>query len=167
MDFFALIHARQSVRAYQPRPVEAEKLAAMLEAANRAPSAGNYQSFEIYVASQPKQIEALTAATFDQKFMRGAPLCLVFCMTPARCQYQPPEVFAMQDTSIACTFAMLAATELGLASCWVGAFIPEKLAQAVGISEGAKPVAVLAVGYAAETPERTPRRSIEEMAHQL
>ncbi|MGA2991529.1 MAG: nitroreductase family protein [Candidatus Korobacteraceae bacterium] len=167
MDFFALIHARQSVRAYQPRPVEAEKLAAMLEAANRAPSAGNYQAFEIYVVNKQKQIETLTAATFGQDFMRAAPLCLVFCMAPARCQYQPAEVFAMQDTSIACTFSMLAATELGLSSCWVGAFSPEKLAQALALPAGATPVAVLAVGYAAETPERTPRRPIGEVAHRL
>ena len=167
MDFFALIHARQSVRAYQPRPVEAEKIAALLEASNRAPSAGNFQAFEIYVTTDAKQIEKLTAATFDQKFMRGAPLCLVFCMNAARCEYQPAELFALQDTSIACTFAMLAATELGLSSCWVGAFIPEKLAQAVGIPEGHKPVAVLAIGYAAETPERTTRRKIEELVHPL
>ena len=167
MDFFSLIQARQSVRAYQPRLVEAEKITALLEAANRAPSAGNFQSFEIYVTTDSKQIEKLTAATFDQKFMSGAPLCLIFCMNAARCEYQPAELFALQDTSIACTFSMLAATELGLSSCWVGAFIPEKLAEAVGIPKEHKPVAVLAIGYAAETPERTSRRKIEEVAHQL
>ena len=62
---------------------------------------------------------------------------------------------------------MLAATELGLSSCWVGAFSPEKLAQALALPAGATPVAVLAVGYAAETPERTPRRPIDDVTHRL
>ena len=167
MDFSNLIYARQSVRAYQSTPVPEEKLQALLEAANRAPSAGNFQAFEIYVVTDPKQRQTLAAATFGQDFVQNAPLSLVFCMHPARCEYQPAEVFAMQDTSIACTFSMLAATELGLSSCWVGAFSPEKLAQALALPAGATPVAVLAVGYAAETPERTPRRPIGEVAHRL
>ena len=62
---------------------------------------------------------------------------------------------------------MLEVTELGLASCWIGAFIPEKLAQTLALPEGIKPVAVLAVGYPAENPERTSRRNLEEVVHKL
>ena len=167
MDFSSLIHVRQSVRAYQPTPVPEEILQALLEAANRAPSAGNFQAFEIYVVRDPKQRQCLTAATFSQGFVQQAPLSLVFCMHPARCQYQPAELFAMQDATIACTFAMLKVTELGLASCWIGAFSPQKLAQALALPEHVTPVAVLAIGYAAETPERTPRRNLEELVHTL
>jgi nitroreductase len=167
MDFSNLIHARQSVRAYQPAPVPEEKLQALLEAANQAPSAGNFQAFEIYVVRDLKQRQALAAATFGQDFLQNAPLSLVFCMNPARCQYQPPELFAMQDATIACTFAMLKVTDLGLAACWVGAFTPQKLAQALALPENITPVAVLAIGYAAESPERTSRRNLEEVAHKL
>jgi nitroreductase len=167
MDFSNLIHARQSVRAYQSTPVPEEKLQALLEAANRAPSAGNFQAFEIYVVRDPKQRQAIAAATFEQDFLRHAPLNLVFCMHPARCQYQPAELFALQDTTIACTFAMLKVTDLELASCWIGAFSPEKLAQALALPENVKPVAVLAIGYPAETPERTSRRNLAELAHML
>jgi len=167
MEFSNLIHARQSVRAYQPTPVPEDKLQALLEAANRAPSAGNFQAFEIYIVSDPKQRQALAAATFDQKFVEQAPLSLVFCMHPARCQYQPPELYALQDTTIACTFAMLKVTDLGLASCWVGAFAAEKLARALALPKHVTPVAVLAIGYAAEAPERTSRRALPELAHKL
>jgi len=167
MDFSTLIYARQSVRAYQSTPVPEEKLQALLEAANRAPSAGNFQAFDIYVVTDPKQRQTLAAATFGQDFVQNAPLSLVFCMHPARCEYQPAEVFAMQDTTIACTFAMLKVTDLGLASCWIGAFTPEKLAQALALPENIKPVAVLAIGYPAENPERTSRRNLEEVVHKL
>ena len=167
MDFSNLIYARQSVRAYQSTPVPEEKLQALLEAANRAPSAGNFQAFEIYVVTDLKQRQALAGATFGQDFMQNAPLNLVFCMNPARCEYQPAEVFAMQDTTIACTFAMLKVTEIGLASCWIGAFIPEKVAQTLALPAGIKPVAVLAIGYPAENPARTSRRNLEEVVHKL
>jgi nitroreductase len=62
---------------------------------------------------------------------------------------------------------MLKVTDLGLASCWIGAFSPEKLAQALALPENSKPVAVLAIGYAAENPERTSRRNLEDLAHKL
>jgi nitroreductase len=73
----------------------------------------------------------------------------------------------MQDATIACTFSMLKVTDLGLASCWIGAFSPEKLAQALALPESSKPVAVLAIGYAAENPERTSRRNLAEVVHKL
>jgi nitroreductase len=167
MEFSNLIYARQSVRAYQPTPVPEEKLQALLEAANRAPSAGNFQAFEVYVVREAKHRQALAAATYEQDFVQHAPLSLVFCMHPARCQYQPAELYALQDTTIACTFAMLKATDLGLVSCWIGAFSAEKLAQALALPENVKAVAILAIGYAAETPERTSRRKLEDVVHRL
>jgi nitroreductase len=167
MDFSNLIYARQSIRAYESRPVEAEKLQAIIEAANRAPSAGNFQAFEIYVVTDPKQRETLGGSTFGQDFVQKAPLSLIFCMNPARCQYESPDIFAMQDAAIACTFAMLKVTELGLGACWIGAFNPEKLAQSLALPESHKPMAVLAIGYPAENPERTTRRNLEELVHRL
>lgn len=167
MDFFETIRGRQSVRAYQPRPVEEAELHTILEAARCAPSAGNYQSFEIYVVRRPEQVRALTDATFDQKFIAQAPVALVFCMNPSRCEYQPADYFALQDTSIAATQALLAIHALGLATCWVGAFAPAKVAAALGIPEAHKPVAIMAIGYAAEDPERTTRRTLTDLVHEL
>lgn len=167
MDIFEAMRGRQSVRAYQPRAVEEEKLQAILEAVRCAPSAGNFQSYEVYVARRPEQIHALTDATFDQKFIAQAPVALVFCMNPSRCEYQPADYFALQDTSIAATQALLAIHALGLATCWVGAFVPEKVAAVLGIPEAHKPVAVMGIGYAAETPERTTRRPLSDFVHEL
>lgn len=167
MDYFETIRGRQSVRAYRSGAVEEDKLQAILEAARCAPSAGNFQSFEIYVVRKPEQIRALTDATFDQKFIAQAPVALVFCMNASRCEYQPADYFALQDTSIAATQAMLAIHALGLATCWVGAFVPAKVAGVLGIPEGHQPVAVMGVGYAAETPERTSRRPLQDVVHEV
>jgi nitroreductase len=90
MDFFEVVEKRQSVRKYAAQPIEPDKLNTILQAANRAPSAGNFQAYEIYVVNCAAQQKALTAATFNQDFVGQAPLSLVFCMNPSRCQYSPP-----------------------------------------------------------------------------
>ena len=167
MEFFHTVHQRQSVRKYQQKPIEPEKLQAILDAANRAPSAGNFQAYEIFVVRGAEKIRMLADATFDQKFVAEAPVALIFCANPSRCQYQPPDYFALQDTSIATTFAMMAVTALGLSACWVGAFIPEKVAGAMQLPQELKPVAILPIGYAGETPERTTRREISDLVHEL
>ena len=73
----------------------------------------------------------------------------------------------MQDTSVAITFALLAVTELGLGSVWVGAFPPKKVAEVMQLPEGLIPVAILPIGYADEVPERTTRRELRELVHNL
>lgn len=163
MDFFETVERRQSIRAFAATPIPKEKLQAILEATNRAPSAGNYQSFEIYRIDCEDKRLALTAATFDQGFVAQAPLSLVFCANPSRCQYLPPDLYALEDATIACTFAMLAATAVGLSSCWIGAFNPQAVAAVIGAPEPQTPVAILPIGYAAETPERTSRRELAEL----
>jgi nitroreductase len=170
MDFFELIEARRSVRMYRPEPVEEEKLEAILKAANLAPSAGNLQAYEIYLARERAVRVALARAALDQWFVSEAPVALVFCADPERSagRYgrRGARLYAVQDATIACSFAMLAATALGLATVWVGAFDDEGVRRAVGAPEGRQPVAILPVGYAAERPAPAPRRPLEELVHE-
>jgi nitroreductase len=163
MEFFETVERRQSIRAFSATAVPEEKLNAILEATNRAPSAGNYQSFEVYLVQGEQKRTALTAATFGQGFVVQAPVSLVFCANPARCQYQPPDLYALEDATIACTFAMLAATAVGLSTCWIGAFNPEAVADVIGAPKSQTPVAILPIAYPAETPERTPRRELADL----
>jgi nitroreductase len=167
MKFFDVVEQRKSIRAFAPTPVESEKLNQILAATNRAPSAGNFQAFEIYIVDKPEHRAAVTASTFNQPFVAQAPLHLVFCTNASRCQYPGADVYSMQDTTVACTFASLAVTALGLASCWIAAFDPEKLATAIGAPAGIVPIAFLAIGYAAEDPDRTQRRELSDVVHHL
>jgi nitroreductase len=166
MEFFDVIQKRQSVRKWQAKPVAQEKLNCILEAINRAPSAGNFQAYEVYVIESPERRKQLAGATWDQGYISNAPVLLMFCSHPSRCQYGP-EPYPLEDTSIACTFAMLAVTALGLGAVWIGAFDPNKMAAVVGVGEGQIPVAILALGYPDETPEPTPRRDLHDVVHWL
>ena len=167
MEFFDLIQTRQSIRKWHPKPVERTKLNCILEAIDRAPSAGNFQSYEVYVVKSAELRKAIASATWDQGFIAEAPAMLVFCSHPARCDYPGAETYALEDTSIACTFAMLAVTALGLGAVWIGAFDPKAIAEVMKLPHEHIPVALLPIGYAAETPERTTRRGVEDFAHEL
>ena len=166
MDFFDVIQKRQSIRKWQARPVEREKLNCILEAINRAPSAGNFQAYEVYVIESAERRKQLADATWDQGYIANAPLLLAFCSDPARCQYGP-EPYPLEDTTIACTFAMLAATAVGLGAVWIGAFDPKKIAAVMNVPDEHIPVALLPMGYADEIPERTTRRELGELVHEI
>jgi nitroreductase len=171
MDFFEVVKTRQSIRAFQDRPVEPEKLQQILDTINRAPSAGNLQGYEIYLVTNCDVIQALAHSTSGQDFIAQAPLALVFCAYPERSAQRYNErgrsLYCIQDATIACAYAQLAVTALGLASVWVGAFNEDAVRAAIGVGHDLRPVAFLPIGYAAETPERRSRRALVELVHRI
>jgi len=171
MHFFEVIRRRRSVRAFRKKSVAADTLRTILEAANAAPSARNLQSYEIYVVTNDLTRMALAHAANDQFFVAGAPADLVFCTHAARVREEYGErgeqLYTVQDATIACTFAMLAATALGLGSVWVGAFQTGEVRRVIGAPPGIEPVAILPIGYAAEEPAPTGRRPLDELVHRV
>lgn len=170
MDFFEVIHERHSIRAYQDRCIEPEKIQQILESINRAPSAGNLQGYEVYIVTHPAQKASLVTAAGGQDFLAQASLVLIFCANPARSAVRYAKrgtsLYSTQDATIACTFAMLSATALGLSSVWVGAFDEDAVRQVAGIPQDHRPVALLPVGYADGAPRLRPRRELTDLVHQ-
>jgi nitroreductase len=72
-------------------------------------------------------------------------------------------LYSVQDATIACHHAHLAAASLGLGSVWVGAFSPAQVAKALALPKDLVPVALLPVGYPAEAPAATPRKPLGEL----
>jgi nitroreductase len=170
VDLFEVIERRRSVRAFAPQAVEAEKVAQVLAAANAAPSAGNLQAYEIFRITREKDRAALARAALHQFFLTQAPVVLVFCANPARSAVKYGDrgvrLYAVQDATIACSFAMLAATALGLGTVWVGAF-RDGIVQSVLGRDDLLPVAILPIGYPAEEPAPTSRRSLADLVHDV
>ena len=171
MDFFSVVEQRHSIRAYRPTPVEEEKLIRILETANRAPSAGNLQGYEIVIVRDREDKQALAAAALGQTFLVQAPVLLVFfanrSRSAAKYGQRGAELYALQDATIACAYAQLAATALGLATVWVGAFEDEAVARILRAPADWRPVAILPIGYPAEEPEPTPRRPLRSLVHEF
>jgi nitroreductase len=170
VEFFEAISARQSIRAYQATEVEQIKLDKILTAANTAPSAGDLQAYEIIVVRHAAIRSSLAVAAHGQRFLAQAPVVLVFLADPsrsaARYATRGERLFCIQDATIAACHAQLAATALGLGSCWIGAFDESRVAKALAAPTGLHPVCLLAIGYAAERPGHTSRRHLSDLVHE-
>jgi len=169
MEFFETLRKRYSARCYQPRAVSEADLQRILQAANDAPSAGNLQAYDIVVVRDAVRRRQLAKAALDQDFIAQAPVALVFLANPYYNRHRYGErgarLYALQDATIACAHAQLAATALGLATCWVGAYDDEAVERIVGASSPMQPVAILPIGYAADAPVQRSRRRLDELAH--
>ncbi len=162
MDVFQAIIQRYSCRSYDPRPIEPEKLTKLLEAARFAPSARNCQDWRFVVVTDPDTRTKLCEAACDQKSFTEAPAAIVACSNSdhvMRCG-QP---VAPIDVAIALEHIALVAVELGLATCWIGSFYPDKVKAILGIPANISIIELMTVGYPADlrpTPKRQPLETI-------
>jgi nitroreductase len=155
MDFLQLAKKRYSVRNYQPKRVEEEKLLRILEAGRVAPTGANRQPQRLIVVREAAGLERLKKAAN----VYGAPLAIIVCadhnVTWKR-HYDKKDI-ADIDAAIVTDHMMLQATELDLGTLWVCHFNPEVLKKEFNIPENLEPVNILGIGYAdgaAESPDR-------------
>jgi nitroreductase len=160
MDVSDAIAGRRSVRSYKGDPVTAEQIGKILLAGHRAPSAGNLQGREFIVVRDSHTRHLLADAALGQRFIEEAPACIVVCTNLPRTKQQygkRAELYVVQDTSASVMNMMLQACDLGLGTCWVGAFDEGEVARILGVPDGIRPVAILPIGVPDETPEAPPR----------
>jgi len=165
--FIDLLRSRRSIRKYQEKPVEEEKIQLLIEAALRAFSSKNTQPWEFVVVTEPETLQKLAKARpAGSAFLENAKLAFVVCADPSK-----TDVW-IEDASIASAILHLAAADIGLGSCWsqirtrehdskksAGAYVAELL----GLREGLEVEAMIAMGYPAENK---PPRPEEELDYQ-
>ncbi len=167
MEFFEAVEKRRSVRKFLGKGV-GEELKRILEVCNRAPSAGNLQSYRILVVRDGEKRKALSGVVGGRGSIAQAPVALVFCAEPAdavREYGKRGELYAVQDATIACAYSQLAATSLGLATVWIGSFDEEKVKDILATE--LRPVAMVPVGHAGEEPPRKGRKPLEELTREV
>ena len=171
MDFDRVVEARRSVRLYKPKPLDSGQLSALKKAIMQAPSAHNMQSFRAYLIESDELKKDLAKVCRNQTFIHNAAVVFVFCAEeePTFRQYgeRSAKLYPYQDAAIACTYAMLKAVDLGLASCWIGSFDDKKLAEFVSCPASCKPVAVLPIGFPAQNPKMPNRKNDPEIFFNL
>ena len=155
MDFLELVNKRYSVRGYKPIPLEDEKLQKVLEAARMAPTGANRQAFQLIVVHTKGREEELRKI-YDKDWFVQAPVIICACAmaTPG----QPfREGGASLNIGIVMDHLIMAATSLGLGTCWIGAFNHDEAKRILGFPEEAKPVICAAIGYLDEAVQPRPR----------
>ena len=162
MDLYEAIRRRRSVRDYQEKPVEQDKLDRILEAARLAPSASNRQAWRFIVVRDAAKRRALAQAS-DQDFVGQAPIVLAaVSLEPDRlmhCQVPAGPV----DCAIALEHMALAAVAEGLGTCWIGAFYQDQVRQVLEIPPEAKVIELLTLGYPADRSRPKTRKALGEI----
>lgn len=171
-NFFDVIENRRSIRRFQTREVEQEKVAKMLEAVRLAPSASNSQPWHVVVVRNKATIEALSKAApagsrFIISWMASANVVFVLALKRAL-THVVAETFGNAiirlDAGIAGEHLVLAAQAQGLGTCWIGWFNKKTVGKLVGLPDSYEVAAIIACGYPDENPSERPRKPIEEIA---
>jgi len=154
MEFMDVVKARRSVRSYADIDVEEEKLNLMFEAARLAPSWANKQCWSYVLVNDEEKIKKLAGGVVNS-WMKKAKAIIVACGDPKKSGFRNGMDYYLVDVGISMQQLVLAATDLGLGTCWIGAFDEKKVKQLLGIPEEIKVVALTPVGYPAEANIRS------------
>ena len=170
MEFKEVIRKRYSCKKYSDRPVEKEKLDAVLNAGRLAPTAKNLQEQHIYVVQSE---EALAKIDAETPCRYGAPAVLVVAFDKTNVFTYPGEKrdSGVEDATIVATHMILAAADEGLDSCWINFFDPDKLAASLDLPENEEILMIMDLGYAADgtgpLPNHDSRKDITETVSYL
>ncbi len=145
MEFNTILEKRYSVRKYAETKVEADKLEQILKTIQAAPTAVNYQPVRIIVVQSPEGLASIDKATK----LYHAPLALLICAdtSVAWTRDNDNKNHGDIDASIATSYMMLKATELGLGSVWICRFDPAVIREEFKLPDNLEPVNILALGY--------------------
>ncbi len=150
MDVLDAIKTRKSIRKYLDKPVEEEKIRAILEAARLAPSARNLQEWRFVVVRDKKTREKIAEAAGGQKFVGQAPVVIAACAETDGHLMTCGQACYPIDVAIALDHITLMAVKLGLGTCWIGKFYPEKVREILGIPDDIQVVELMPLGYPAD-----------------
>ncbi len=163
MDVFTAIRQRTSVRVYKATDVEDDKLKKILEAARLSPSASNRQEWKFIIVKNNETKKKLAKAAFGQSFIAEAPIVIVACGTEPKSVMACGQPAYTVDVSIAFAFMILQAYELGLGTCWIGAFKEDETKKILSVPKDVRVVAMTPLGYPDEPPSEKSRKSLNQI----
>ncbi|MFN3301953.1 MAG: nitroreductase family protein [Patescibacteria group bacterium] len=151
-DFWQIVKKRHSVRNFDStKNVSQEAIEKIIEAAKMAPSAGGIYPTDFIVIRDEKIKNQIAESAMGQYFISQAPVVIVVIAdiekTASRYGERGRNLYVIQDAAAATENLLLAATALGLGSCWVGAFDEEELKRILKLKKNFRPLAIIPVGY--------------------
>ncbi len=144
MDVFEAIQERRSIRSYQDKSVEREKIEKILEAGRLSPSAKNIEPWHFITVTNAQKRKALSGGTWA-KFLTQSPLVIVACGD----KKASPDWYAI-DVALAVENMVLTAVSEGLGTCCVGSFNEKEVAKVLKVPDNFEVLVMLAVGYPGE-----------------
>ena len=158
MSLLDVILSRRSIRRYENKEIPKDVLDKIVEAGRQSPSAANRQPYRFVIVTDSeikKQLQGLFS-----RFLKNAPVIIVGCANPKALLTGK---WATVDTTIALESMVLAAWSLGIGSCWIGSFKEQKIKDSLKIPQDWKVVALVTLGYPAETPKPRKKKPTNEL----
>jgi nitroreductase len=176
MEFSEVIKKRKSTRSFLPKKVEEEKITFLLECARRAPSWANKQCWRFIVVTDQHTIHALARTSIINRWLKQAPCIIVACGDPTSSGINENISYFIVDVSIAFEHLVLAATDVGLGSCWIGRFNEKQVKEILLIPPRIRVVGMTPIGYPLEQEtlrdktvkkviRSTSRKQLREIVH--
>ena len=156
MEVFEAIKNRRSIRKYKNEQIPKEKIDILIEAGRLAPTAANKQRFKLVIVDNEEIKKRLGIACNNQTFVGTASHVIAGTV-------DPDWKWSHVDLAIVFEHIVLEAFELGFGTCWIGAFKEDEVKKILNIPENIKVVALLAIGFADETPGPRSRKAVEEL----
>jgi len=167
MEFQELIAQRYSVRAYKPDDVPSNMIDKILEAARLAPTAANRQSFKLFVIKTAGFKDELKNI-YHQEWFTQAPYVIGICGIPeGNWIRKDGKNYADVDSAIVMDHVILAATNMGLGTCWIGAFDPNAARKFLELPQGMEPIAFTPIGYPADHVRIKKRKPIDKLVRYI
>lgn len=166
MNVLESLKIRRSIRRYQDRQVEEDKVLNVLEAARLSPSAVNFQPWD-FIVVKGKIVKDQLSKAYNRSWFSKAPIVIVVCVNPQKAwRRNDGEEFWKVDGAIAGQSMVLAAASEGLGTCWICAFDEKKCKEALRIPSEVRVVAMITLGYSAESKGPVvERKTLAEILH--
>lgn len=169
MEFYDVVEERRSIRRYKDTPVEKEKLYRILESSTLAPSWSCKHCWRFLIVDdmiiKKGVAECVSSTNTARQGLFEAPVIVVICSDPVNAEEIDDKEYYMADCGIAMEHFMLAATNEGLSSCWVGLFDEDRLKAILHIPEAMRVVGITPLGYGNEVPEDREKKSIKDITY--
>ena len=167
MNVNEAIHERRSVRRFKPEAIKESDINELLEAAIKAPTAGNVQPWKFSVIRKEEVKRSLSVAALNQGWVLEAPVVVVVMadLDRAARSYgrRGVELYCIQDTAAAIQNILLAGVQKGIYGCWIGAFLEEQVSSILNLPSSIRPLALLPLGYPERVPAAPPRLGVQEV----
>ncbi len=167
METLEAISTRRSIRRFRDRPVEWYLIGKILYAGHQAPTAGNLQDYRFMVVTNPDLKAKVAEAALEQNWIEEAPVIIVvfaeFIKAKRFYGIRGERLYTIQDSAAAVENMLLAAHDLGLGACWVGAFEEDRLCTELGIPDYARPQAIIPIGWPYEDVPAPPKYKLQDM----
>jgi nitroreductase len=152
VEYEDVVINRKSIRSYSERPVEEGKINFVLECARLAPSWANRQCWRFIVVRDKDLIQQISKATIINRWIKNVPVVIVACADPDLSGVKNGINYYSVDVAISMEHIILAATDVGLGTCWIAEYNETKLKELLRVPNRIKIVAISPLGYATETP---------------